>query len=136
MGMFDFVKVCLFSEVNGVVTLNGKPVAGVEVVRTAELGCNDKLFTDRTLTDDQGRYRFSARFTHSVCKIAPVEPIVSQKIVFLHQGKEYLGWEMTKHNYEVDGELRRPIQLSCDLNTKNDRKEFGPQIVWGICLIG
>lgn len=116
MGLFDFAKICLFSEVNGVVTLNGTPVAGVEVVRTSELGCNDKIFTDKTFTNDQGHYYFPARFTHSICKIAPVEPHIDQKIVFFHQGKAYLGWHADKRSYEINSELGRPIHLACGLD--------------------
>lgn len=37
MSLFDFMKVCVFTDVSGVVTLEGKPVAGARIVRTATL---------------------------------------------------------------------------------------------------
>ena len=132
MGLFDFVKICLFSEVNGIVTLNGKPVAGVEVIRTSQMG-HDNIYTDKTVTDEQGRYRFAARFTHSVYKIAPVEPNVRQKIAFLYQGNEYLGWRMNKHNYDINTELGRPITLTCELTSEPQLRMGLRHGAHGIC---
>ena len=140
MGLFDFAKVCLFSEVSGVVTLDGKPVADVEVVRTAQMG-HDNIYTDKTVTDGQGRYRFPARFTHSVYKIAPVEPVITQKITFYYQDKEYLGWFMTKRDYEVNTELGHPLNLTCALDSEPKMRTGGPRIegvlhytVVGLCV--
>ena len=134
MGMFDFVKICLFSEVNGVVTLNGKPVSGVEVVRTAEMG-HDNVYIDRAGTDDQGHYHFDARFTHSVRKIAPVEPVIFQKMVLFYQGKAYLGWQMTKRDYEINTELGQPINLTCGLDDEPKWRRGGRAryLIQGIC---
>ena len=140
MGLFDFVKICLFSEVNGIVTLNRKPVAGVEVVRTAQVG-HDNIYTDKTVTDEQGRYRFAARFTHSVRKIAPVEPVITQKMAFLYRDKEYLGWFMTKRDYEVNTELGHPLNLTCALDSESKMRTGGPRTeaalhytVVGLCV--
>ena len=133
MGLFDFVKICLFSEVNGVVTLNGKPVPDVEVVRTMRMGHNN-IYTDKTTTDNQGHYRFAARFTHSIRKIAPVEPLIFQRMVFVYQSKEYLGWETDKRNYQINGELDVAINLVCEL-TNESRVRVGPRHrgIDGIC---
>lgn len=135
MGFFDFAKICLFSEVDGVVTLNGKPLPGAEVVRTSEIG-KDSVHTDRTFTDNQGRYFFPARFSHSLRKISPIEPLILQKIVIRFEAAEYVGWKTDKRNYDVNGELGRAIRLTCELSNESARKEFGSQIVWGICDIG
>ena len=133
MGLFDFMKVCLFSEVNGVVTLEGKPVAGAEIVRSAEI--NDKPYTDKTVTDENGRFHFDAMYTHSVNKILPMEPVIPQKILIKPQGHEYLAWEMTKHDYGINDEIKMPIRLACELLNKESGKEYGPTVVWGICSI-
>ena len=141
MGLFDFVKICLFSEVNGIVTLNGKPVAGVEVIRTSQMG-HDNIYTDKTVTDEQGRYRFAARFTHSVRKIAPVEPVITQKIAFFHQDREYLGWEAVKDGYELNTELGQPINLACELGQEPKIKvgeylingEHSRRAIYGVCI--
>ncbi|MDH5778538.1 MAG: carboxypeptidase-like regulatory domain-containing protein, partial [Gammaproteobacteria bacterium] len=133
MGLFDFMRVCLFSEVNGVVTVQGKPVAGARIVRTAKLG--DKPYTDTTTTDSRGMFNFKARFTNSVNKIAPVEPRIPQKLVIEHAGKEHVGWEMSKHNYDTDGELGKPINISCELTNEETKQEIGYKIIWGKCKV-
>ncbi len=131
MGLFDSLKVCLFSEVNGVVMSEGKPVVGMEVVQTAKI--SDKLYTYKTLTDDHGRFHFEARLAYSINKIAPVEPYIAQKIKMTHMGKEYLAWDIDKRNYDLNGELGRDLKLQCDLGQKESRKEFDTRILWGIC---
>lgn len=133
MGLFDFMKVCLFSEVRGVVTHNGKPVAGAKLVRSAEL--NDKTFTDTGVTDQQGRFHLKATFTKSVNAILPVEPFIYQKIFIHHQGKQYRAWEVDKRNYDVNGEIKKPINLSCELTDTDEKKWFGPRAIQGICKI-
>ena len=132
MGMFDFLKVCLFSEVNGLVTQGGKPVSGVKIIRTAEL--NDKTYTDTTITDAQGRYHFDARFTRSVNSILPVEPFIPQIMTIRYNNKDYPGWKMNKRNYDVNGEIDQPLDLSCDLADEPMVKEqrIGPN-VFGLC---
>ena len=132
MGMFNFLKVCLFSEVNGVVTLNGKPVVGAEVIRTAEL--NDKAYSDTTTTDGQGRYHFDARFTKSVNSILPVEPFIPQTLVIRANKQEFPGWKMNKRNYSVNGEIDQPLNLTCELSDQPELKEqrIGPN-VFGLC---
>jgi len=133
MGMFDFMKVCLFSEVNGVVTREGKPLAGVKLVRSAEI--NDKTHTDSAVTDAQGRFHFDAKFTKSVNAILPVEPFIYQKIFIHHDGKEYRAWEVDKRNYDENGEIKQPLKLSCELTDSDEKKWFGPRAVLGICKI-
>lgn len=132
MGMFDFLNVCLFSEVNGAITLDGKPVAGAEVVRTAIL--NDKTYTDTVTTDAQGRYHFDARFTKSMNSILPVEPFIPQLVTIRFNNQEYPGWKMNKRNYDVNGEIDQPLNLSCELSEQPDVKEqkIGPN-VFGLC---
>lgn len=144
MGLFDSLKVCLFSEVNGVVTNKGKPVAGVEVIQTAQIN-NGKLYTYTTMTDEQGRFHFDALFSHSINKVVPVQPRVPQNILFRYQGREYRGWKTSKHNYDEGGEINsltaretskdlKPIVLKCDLSDESRIKEqeFGSNII-GIC---
>lgn len=133
MGMFDFLKVCLFSEVNGVVTLGGRPVAGAEVIRTAVL--NNKVYRDTTTTDAGGHYHLEARFTRSVNSILPVEPFIYQKMFIRYQGKEHRAWEVDKRNYDVNGEIKKPLNLSCELTDPEEKKWFGPRVVLGKCKI-
>jgi hypothetical protein len=132
MGMFDFLKVCLFSEVNGQVTKDGKPVAGAEVMRSVEL--NDKTYTDTTLTNAEGRYHFAERQVKSMNSILPVEPFIPQLINIKYNKQQFIGWKMNKRNYDVNGEIDKALQLSCELNDEPNVKEqrIGPN-VFGIC---
>jgi len=137
MGLFDFMKVCLFSEVNGVVTLEGKPVAGAEIVRTAEI--NDKPYTDKTVTDENGRFHFDAMYTHSVNKILPMEPYMPQKILIKYKEEEYTAWRTSKRDYYENAEMEddKNIALKCELTdepTINDQK-LRSNII-GICKLG
>ena len=131
MGLFDSLKVCLFSEINGVVMNDGKPVVGAEVTQTAKF--SGKFYTYKTATDEHGRFHFEERRAYSLNKIAPIEPYIDQKIKISHSGKEYLAWDIDKRNYDSNGELGRNLKLQCDLGRKESRKEFGERILWGIC---
>ncbi len=137
MGLFDFAKVCLFSEVNAIVTLDGKPVEGVEVVRTAEwANKGNKIYSDKTSTDKEGRFHFDAMYSNSFSKLSLSTPVIAQKIYLIHGGKEYQGWKNGKLNYDENGELDngQPIVLSCELlaePTKKDTRTKGPVV--GIC---
>jgi len=132
MGLFDFMKVCLFSEVGGVVTLAGKPVAGVELVRTAKF--DDKDYTDKTTTDAQGKFHFDPVFSTSLLKW---DPSIFQTIILHYQGKEYIGWKLMRTNYELNGELddnKLLTNMLCELSiepTKKDQLVRRP--VNGIC---
>jgi hypothetical protein len=135
MGLFDFLKVCLFSEVNGVVTLEGKPVAGAELVRTAMI--NDKEYTDKTVTDEGGKFHFDAMYTHSINKIVfIIEPVIPQTMTIFHNDKEYLGWRTSKRDYHMNAELdgEREIDLKCELTNERSVKyqTLGSNIS-GIC---
>ena len=120
MGLFDFVKVCLFSQVNGLVTLNGKAVSGAEVVRTAEF--RNKRYVDNAVTDNEGRYRFPESSGHSFSKIMYLEPRISQSILIRYKGTEYVAWESVKGNSAADGEISEPLSLACELTTKSTIK--------------
>jgi hypothetical protein len=135
MGLFDFLKICLFSEVNSVVTLEGKPVAGAELVRTAMI--NDKEYIDKAVTDEGGKFHFDAMYTHSINKIVFItEPVIPQTMTILHNEKECLGWRTSKRDYHENAELDgdREIILACDLTDESsirDQKYRRP--VRGIC---
>lgn len=137
MGLFDFMKVCLFSEVNGVVTLEGKPVVGAELIRTAKL--NDKVYTDRAVTDTSGKFHFDAMYTHSVNKmIFIIEPVIPQTITIGHNDKQYPGWRTTKRDYYENAELEedRNIDLRCELINEpsvKDQKIRPP--LYGVCSL-
>jgi len=116
------------------VTLEGRPVVGVEIVRTAEI--SDKVHTDKSVTDENGVFYFEPIFINSLKKILPMELVITQKMVLSHRGSEYLGWRTGKQDSEMNTELDddRPLDLVCDLANapiKKDQKNRLPVV--GIC---
>ena len=123
MSMFDAFKVYLFSEVNGVVTLEGQPVVGAEVIRSATLS---KTFTDRTITDTKGYFHFDEMTTQSFSTIMPGQRVIMQKIVIKYKNEIYLGWDRSRREYDQYGELNNmfdfkegdvivPLDFTCEL---------------------
>ena len=56
---------------------------------------------------------------------------MTQRITIRHDGREYEGWLHMKDNYDVNGELGRPIRLRCSLET-----EAGQQGgYYGMCVL-
>jgi hypothetical protein len=137
MGLFDFAKICLSSEVSAVVMLNGKPVAGAEITRMVEW--KEKVYTTTT-SDAQGHFHFEPTFANSVLQqIMPVENVIDQIINIRYQGKEYLAWRGTKRNLELNGEFadRKPHPLTCELTAESrltkDGVDFASGSVRTIC---
>jgi len=103
MGFLDFMRIYIFSEVDGVVLMEGKPVSGARVVQTADF--KDKIHTHTAITDDQGRFHFDDIYTYSM-RLS--ETAILQKIVIQHKDKEYLAWQLMKRNDSRYGELNDP----------------------------
>ncbi|RZI58285.1 MAG: hypothetical protein EOP37_16500 [Rubrivivax sp.] len=125
----------LFSEVNGVVLLDGRPVEGVEVEQKYNWHWGEKKASRTTRTDAQGRFHFPVITGRSITgSLLPHEPVIVQEIHFVHQGKTHHGWFQAKHNYENQGELDgQPMRLVCDLK---DEPTGRPEIQsYGICTV-
>lgn len=123
----------VFSEVYGVVMVDGNPVAGATVERYYRWK-QEKVF-DKTTTDEQGRYHFPEIVRHSlIWSILPHEARISQSINIYHEGSVYSGWYHVKGNYDRNGELKgRPLKLKCDL-----RSPEGPHAEtqhYGVCSV-
>ena len=88
------MKVNLFSAVKGVVTLNGKPVVGALIKRTA-IPNSDKEYFNSIKTDSEGRFSFPVMETHLWLKLLPGQSTVFQKMLIEYNGEQYLGWEGT-----------------------------------------
>lgn len=142
--MFSF---CLFSSVDGCVTSHGTPVVWATLTRFRQSAWFDAdgEKSDTTVTETHGNFHFDAIFPPfwlgRILAFLPHEPVISQKIVVLVDGKEYILWQHSKHNYNNNWELalldketflyvQRPIQLSCALEHPEKRHE--PYEVYGI----
>ena len=89
MAISDVGKVCLFSAISGVITLDGKPVVNARLVRTAK---KEGTKTDETSTDEKGHFQFPAIFERTISKYLPMEFVVKQDILVYHQGMKYKMW--------------------------------------------
>jgi len=124
MGLFDAMTVNLFSEMQGVVTLHGKPIVGATVTRTAMPA--GKEYIDSTTTDSSGRFSFERATTKSFFKLLPGDDSVFQKVLISYDGAEYVAWETGGASATNKGELNEldvigtekeiDINLVCELN--------------------
>jgi len=116
MAISELGKVCLFSEISGVITLDGKPVANAKLVRTAN---RDGDITDETTTDEHGKFTMPAVYERTITKFLPMEFVVSQEIEVSHCGKKYKMWDGIKRKREENTESRgKPLVVSCELNSE------------------
>ncbi len=100
-----FSSFCLFSSVDGSVIHHGAPIIGATVKRSRKSAWFDAdgQKSDTTITDTHGNFHFDAIFPSfgfgRILAFLPHEPVISQKIVVLVDGKEYILWQHSKHNY-------------------------------------
>ena len=143
MAFFDSMKVNLFSDMKGVVTLNGEPVAGAVVKRLADPG--NKKYRDEKITDAQGRFSFPRMEMHTVWKLLPAAVVISQKVTIEYEEQEYLAWAMEAYNGRYQGELNNirilgtgdevDIDLVCELTGEESRKKgAGVRVIEGMCV--
>ena len=133
VSMALFEKMVLFSEVSGVVTNHGQPVAGAEVERVYNWGWKDVTKKERTTTDGEGRFAFPEATGSTIAgSILPHEPVITQSILIRHEGVEFEAWDYEKHNYTRNGELGgRALNLICELSTEPSFKDP----YYGICTL-
>lgn len=112
--MFDFFKrydVHLSPEVRGRVTLEGKPLSGLEVYRTLDYG---KEYVHTVETDSDGQFGFPEM---NIKSNRPGrlfdETRVRQVIGLFYEGENYLLW------YTVPGGITPRKTLSAKLRTLN-----------------
>ncbi len=141
MGFLDFARIYIFSEVDGVVSMKGKPVSGAKVVRTADY--RDKHYTHAAVTDGEGRFHFDDIYVYSM-RLS--ETAILQKIMIHYQDREYLAWELMKRNDNRYGELNDPntpdfsikkLELRCELTENQDSEqtigsELRRRIIYGL----
>lgn len=143
MGFFDSMKVDLFSEMKGTVTINERPVAGAVITRAA-IPNNEKRYSDSTTTDSEGHFRFDRMQTSMFLKLLPTSIVVQQKIIIEYEDKQYLAWETNNFDGRNKGELNEhevigtgrefDIDLKCELtNNTADKAGAYTLVISGIC---
>lgn len=131
MTIFDAGKVCLFSKISGVITLDGKPAANAKVIRTVNLN-KDK--TDYTFTDENGYFEMPAIFQRTVTKFLPQEFVAKQDIVVQYNTNSYDIWSGVKRTPEENAEARGDtLNVQCELNSEKTFKQVNNSPFIGRC---
>lgn len=113
MSLLDAGKVCLFSGISGVITLDGKPVANARLVRTVN---KEKDKVDETTTDENGYFEMPPVFERTISKFLPMEFVVSQKITVYNQDQEVEVWSGVKRIPDENAESKgKPLVVKCEL---------------------
>lgn len=116
MSLFDIGKVCVFSEVEATLLHDGKPVSGATVTRTWSW---DEHTSDTAVTDENGRFSFSAVYQRSFKPLLPLEISITQQLSTTYDGKEYILWRGAKRDGEERSELDgAPFNITCELTNE------------------
>ena len=110
-----------FSETEGKVLVDGKPVSGITIKRWYRSNWYENDTLETTTTDDDGYFYFSDGREFSFIGVAH-EPVIYQTIKIQYGNKEYLGWEYTKSTYDKNEEVGKQINIVCEL-TNNESKQ-------------
>ena len=113
-------------------TQAGEPAAGITVVRTWKWGWNDKTGTDRTTTDENGKFSFPVVNGSSFsASLLPHEPNVLQTITAHTDSGEVEIWSATKKTYDLNSEMKgRPVHVKCFV----DKEPSADGLYWGTCV--
>ncbi|MCJ7558249.1 MAG: hypothetical protein MUP90_15235 [Gammaproteobacteria bacterium] len=121
-GMSMFSKLILFSRVDGVITQDGKPVEGAQIIQEVLYKNADEVPATTVVSGPAGDFVLE-EVTHAagVSRMLPGQVSVVQRLVIRFQGKEYEGWRHNKTSVEPDSELDgQPLKLVCELTTPPD----------------
>ena len=124
-GWFKKQDVFLSSEVNGIVTENGKPVANIEIKRSL-MYIDGKDHVDTAITDNEGNFHFPQKSIRSSIPSKPFsEDRVSQQITIDREGSLIPLWIATPRDYKEVPEFTQKLEfLNCELTNKRVRFEF------------
>jgi hypothetical protein len=125
-------KMVMFSEVKGQVLHSGNPVAGAVVKREFNWGWTDETSSEQVKTNSEGKFDFPEVTRSSFWgSFLPHEISIQQSILIIAEGKTFDAWFLNKRNYDVNGEIGKPISITCRLEA--EKKRSGE--VYGICDI-
>jgi len=124
-GWFKKQDVFLSSEVNGVVTENGKPVVNLEVIRKL-IYTDEKVHRDIATTDSAGNFYFPQK---SIRSSIPSKPLshnsVSQEIFIDRKGTLIPFWVANQRGYKEVPEFTMKLAfLACELSNRRVDFEF------------
>ena len=124
-GWFKKQDVFLSSEVSGVVTEDGKPVANIEITRSL-MYIDEKDHRDTATTDEQGHFYFPQKSIRSSIPSKPFsEDRVWQEIFIDRDGELIPLWIATHVGITEIPEYTKKLKfLNCELINKRVRFDF------------
>lgn len=126
--------VVVFSPMQGKLTYEGKPAAGVKIVRWLIWKDNDGE-KETFYTNDKGEFNIPIK-TDRVKLSAIATFVMSQTLLVYYNDDEIPIWVKSKRDKTLYGELGgQPVNLHCELTTKRKRIEnddglFSTSCVW------
>lgn len=121
-GWFKKTEVELSPEINGTITLNGKPATGATVLRL--LTYSDKKFNDSTTTDENGHFRFPVKVVK--LKVSSMfDTAVTQKLVVDYESRQTEIWTAANLNtLKYDSIYQLLSCMHCELTSPEMRLEI------------
>lgn len=122
----------LFSKVDIEVIVDGGPSKSTTVQQKIYRGRGEEVVAEAQ-TDDQGKTTFrEISESKGLLGFLPSEFVVTQRLMILHEGQEYLGWAHTKRSPEKNEESEgKAFSLICDLSKPAEEDD----IYHGICRL-
>jgi len=123
--MFDSLKIQVFPEVNGVVTMNSEPVEGALVKLVYNYNHKDNVI--ETKTDESGEFHFNEKYVHTLRLLLPFETSIDQQIIINYNHNTYVAWRTTKFAHGNDTAISRKLSfLNCELTNEEKRQLINP----------
>lgn len=134
MSLRDVGKVCLFSGISGVITLDGEPVVNAKVRRIVGRVFTGGKKIDETTTDENGYFEMPAVFQRTISKYLPQEFVAPQQMFVDYNGKEYFLWEGVKREPGENVESRgKPLVVSCELASEEKNIVVDGSFITSVC---
>lgn len=136
VSLSDVGKMCLFSGISGVITLNGEPAVGAKVRRIVDKAHTHGKKNDETIVDDNGYFKMPPIYDRSIIgKILPMQFAVGQEIYVDFQGLTYEVWSGVKQKREENSESNgKPLIVECRLEGERERIAVGGGVIYSRCV--
>ena len=130
--MRDEEEVVLCSPMEGVITLEGKPVSNAKIKRNIKWQ-DDEGETDTYYTDENGY--FSLPIKQTTVRLNKITQFVmGQEITVFYENNEYVIWGGAKGGKEVYAELGgRPINMKCELTSEGESIRSDNTLLFTLC---
>jgi hypothetical protein len=115
MSLLKGEKVCVASGFEGMVTFEGRPASGAQIVRKFNWK-DEKGETEETIADNDGRFSFPSHWD-VLRRVLPVQFVAYQSLFVHYKGQKYHVWETGKMQKSEYSEFRekKPENFRCEL---------------------